>query len=106
MGEKIDKVRELQEEKKLLKAEIKSLKKKIPYFIVGFIFLSIGCISAFEGRLDKLFGNSYNLILSIIVALVFTSITYIILIAFKVKNKNSQIRTIGLQLYNMMKLKS
>ena len=106
MGEKVEKIRELQEAQKLLKKEIKSLKKKIPYFIIGFIFFSIGCISVFEGKFNDLFGNSYNLILSIIVLLILTSIAYIILTAFKVKVKNSQIKTIGLQLYNMMKLKS
>jgi hypothetical protein len=103
---KIEKITELQEEQKLLKTEIKSLKKGIPYFIIGFIFLSIGCISVFEGKLDELFGNSYNLILSIIVALVFISIIYIIIIAIKVKNKKSQIKIIGLELYHIMKLKS
>jgi hypothetical protein len=106
MGEKVEKIKELQKEQKLLKKEIKSLKKQIPYFIIGFIFFSIGFISVFEGKLNSLFGNSSNLILSIIVLLVLTSITYIILIAFKVKVKNSQIKTIGLELYNMMKLKS
>ncbi len=106
MGEKIEKIRELQEEQKLLKKEIISLKKQIPYFIIGFIFFSIGCVSVFEGKFNNLFGNSYNLILCIIVLLVLISISYIILITFKVKVKNSQIKAIGLELYNMMKLKS
>ena len=39
MERKLAKIRELQEEQKLRKTEIKSLKKQIPYFIIGFILL-------------------------------------------------------------------
>lgn len=105
MGKKIEKITELEKEQKLLKKEIKSLKKQIPYFIIGFIFFSIGCISAFEGKLNSLFENSYNLILSAIIVLILISIGYIALITFKIKIKNAQIKTIGNQLYDLMKLK-
>jgi hypothetical protein len=87
-----------------LKKLVKKVKRKIPYFIFGFIFFGIALITLLDGKLTNFVGNSYNLILVISTILVVISTIYMVIISIKVKNINKEIKSLGEKMYNKMKL--
>ena len=90
---------------KKLKRKVKKLKKKTPYFIVGFIFFGISLFFLLEDKLNKFLGNSYNLILLISTICIFIIICYIIIITKKTNRVNKEVKTLGEKMYHIMKLK-
>jgi hypothetical protein len=57
-----------------------------------------------EGKLNKIVGNSYNLVLAISILLVLLTSTYMILMNLKIKNIKKEIKSLGEKMYNKMKL--
>ena len=87
-----------------LKKDLKKLKRKIPYSILIFGFLTIIIIYFLEGELYKFLGNNYNLIWTIGLFLAFLLVIYLIIIAFKIKTITKEIKSLGEKMYNKMKL--
>lgn len=95
----------LQRKQKALKKEIEYLKKALPPFIVGFILFIFISLYFLEDKFYKLFGSSVKVIMSVVVisgaiCLFFTYRNY-----KKIKSKRQQSKNIGIQLYDIMKLK-
>lgn len=104
MGDNKKLVQTYELKQKALKKENKRYKKKIPYYIFGFIFFALGLITLLDGRINNFVGNSYNLIVAIITILGFISITYLIIVFRKIKKNNAEIKALGLKSYKIMKL--
>lgn len=87
-----------------LKKEKKLLKKKVPYFLFGLLFFALGTITLLDGKCNEYLGNSNNLILITLSLLLIISFVYLIIVSVKIKRKNTEIKTLGNKLYQLMKL--
>ena len=104
MGEEKKLVYQYELKQKALKKENLKYKKRVPYYIFGFIFFAIGLITLLDGRVDHYVDNSFNLILVITSIVGFISIIYLIIIYMKTKKNNAEIKVLGNKVYNEMKL--
>lgn len=87
-----------------LKKTVKKLKKKIPYFILGFIFFGTALVILIEGVLNKFLGNSYDFILITSVFFVLLSSSYMIIMTVKINRISKEIKLLGEKMYHKMKL--
>ena len=88
-----------------LKRKIAELKKKIPYFIFGFVFFGIGLFLLLDGRLNDFIGNSYNLILVLSILYIIISLIYLVFMYIKINRIKAKIKVLGEKMHNKMKLK-
>ncbi|WP_347173933.1 hypothetical protein [Polaribacter uvawellassae] len=95
---------EYETKQRVLKKLVKKTKKKIPYSIFGLIFFCFALIALLDGKLNKIVGNSYNLVLVISILLVLLTSTYLILMYQKINKINRKIKSLGEKMYNKMKL--
>ncbi|MBL4643235.1 MAG: hypothetical protein JKY44_06560 [Flavobacteriaceae bacterium] len=89
---------------KALKKENRRYKKRIPYYIFGFIFFGIGLISLLDGRIDNCVVNGFNLILIVTSIFSVVSIVYLMIIYIKTKKNTTEIKVLGTKIYKLMKL--
>ncbi len=89
---------------KALKKENRRYKKRVPYYIFGFVFFAIGAIYLLDGIIDNCVINSFNLILIITSILTVVSIIYLMIIYIKTKKNNTEIKVLGTKIYKLMKL--
>jgi len=89
---------------KELKKENLTYKKRIPYYIFGFVFFAIGLISVLDGIIDNCVVNSFNLILIITAIFTIISMVYLMIIYVKTKKNTTEIKVLGTKIYKLMKL--
>ena len=90
MGEKEKLVHRYELKQKKLKKENRTYRKKVPYYIIGFIFFALGLIMILDGKLNEHVGNSYNLILIIISITVLFFMVYLIRVNLKIRNNKKK----------------
>lgn len=89
---------------KALKKENIKYKKRVPYYIFGFVFIALGIISLLDGIIDNCVLNSYHLILIITSIFGLISMVYLMIIYIKIRNNNTEIKALGTKIYRQMKL--
>ena len=104
MGIEKELVQQYELKQKKLKKENLIYKKRVPYYIFGFVFFAIGLITLLDGRVNNYVGNSYNLILIISFVLSIISVVYLVIIYIKTKKNNTEIKALGTKVYKLMKL--
>jgi hypothetical protein len=87
-----------------LKAEVQEMKKKLPTYIIGFIFFVAVSLYFLEDKFYHFFGNSANFILIAVIILCLFSFLFILRAYIVIKKKQKESKAIGVQLYNLMKL--
>ena len=97
-------VKMYENKQRTLRKEKESLKKKVPYFLFGFLFFAFGAITLLDGKCNEYLGNSNNLILISLSLLLIISFVYLIMVGVKIKQKNAEIKNLGNKLYKLMKL--
>lgn len=103
----MDKNREIlkqQKKQNILKAEIKVIKKKIPTYLIGFVFFVIVSLYFLEDKFYHFFGNSVDVIIAVVVLLSVFSLLIVIRFYIKIKQKQKEAKAIGSKLYKLMKL--
>lgn len=93
-----------QKKQSQLKKEVKNIKKKLPSYIIGFIFFVAVSLYFLEDKFYKFFGNSVNFIIGIVITLCLFSLFFIFRSYNVIKKKEQQAKAIGAQLYHLMKL--
>ncbi len=104
MGEEKKLVYQYELKQKALKKENRRYKKRVPYYIFGFVFFAIGLIYLLDGRIDTYVINSFNLILIVSSILTVVSAVYLMIIYIKTKKNNTEIKVLGTKIYKLMKL--
>ncbi|MEO9571483.1 MAG: hypothetical protein ABJH82_04280 [Polaribacter sp.] len=87
-----------------IKKEVKEIKKKIPSFIIGFIFFTIVSLYFLEDSFYRFFGNSVDLVRIIVVVLGLFSFSFLLISYIKIKKREKESKDIGSQLYKLQKL--
>ncbi|KGL64328.1 hypothetical protein [Polaribacter sp. Hel1_85] len=87
-----------------LKQEVKDIKKKLPTFIIGFIFFTIVSLYFLENKFYQFFGNSVNFVIGIVIFLCIFSFFFIFTSYLQIKKREKESRIIGSQLYQLQKL--
>ena len=87
-----------------LKKEVQDIKKKLPSFIIGFIFFVAVSLYFLENKFYKFFGNSVNFIIGIVIFLCIFSLFFVLRSYKIIKKKEQESKAIGAQLYHLMKL--
>jgi predicted membrane channel-forming protein YqfA (hemolysin III family) len=87
-----------------LKKEVQDIKKKLPSFIIGFIFFVAVSLYFFEQKFYEFFGNSVNFIIAIVIFLCLFSLFFVFRSYRIIKKKEKEAKTLGSQLYHLMKL--
>lgn len=102
--EKSKEILNKQKKQNKLKKEVKNIKKKLPSFIIGFIFFSAISLYFLEDKFYSFFGNSVNLVIAIVI--LFSIICFIFLYNnfMKIKKKEKESKILGSELYKLMKL--
>lgn len=103
MSEAINVV-ELQSRQKRLEKNIKRRKKKMPYTIFGMILCVLIVVFLFEEKAYHLFGTSTKMIAIIGIVSIVIIAVYIILTLLRIRKTNIELKEIGNQLYNILKL--
>jgi len=104
MGAEKKLVQQYELKQKALKKENLRYKKRIPYYIFGFVFFAIGLIYLLDGIIDNCIVNSFNLILIISSIFTVVSMVYLMIIYIKTKKNTTEIKTLGTKIYKLMKL--
>lgn len=105
MSGKIHQVIALEKRQGQLKKEIKQIKKRMPYYIIGFFFFSILIIGLFEGKLEKLVGgDSINFIIIVGIVCCISCLIYLIALTKKITSKKKEDKEIDNKLYDLLKL--
>ncbi|WP_299666428.1 hypothetical protein [uncultured Polaribacter sp.] len=96
----------LQNKQKKLKADIKKIKKGIPIYLLGIVFLMFLAVFGLESIVYTFFGGTVNFI-------VISSLITLALCGFyfyksqnKIKYKEKTAKAIGVKIYSLMKLKN
>ena len=89
---------------KALKKENRNYKKRIPYYIFGFVFFGIGLISILDEIIENCVVNSFNLILIVSSVISVVSIVYLMIIYIKTKKNTTEIKVLSTKIYKLMKL--
>ncbi|WP_299061960.1 TIGR00366 family protein [uncultured Polaribacter sp.] len=97
-------IRNKQKQQSELRNEVKKIKKKLPTYIIGFIFFAFIGLYFLEEKFYQLFGNSVNFVFSVVVMICLFSLFFILKSYFKIKKKKIAAKIIGAQLYELMKL--
>jgi len=103
----MDKAKEIlfkQKKQNELKLEVQKLKSKTPTFIIGFVFFTAISLYFLEDKFQHFFGNSINFIFSAVVLLSVVSFAFALKNYIKINKKEKESKSIGFQLYNLMKL--
>jgi DMSO/TMAO reductase YedYZ heme-binding membrane subunit len=87
-----------------LKKEIKTLKKRMPYYIIGFLFFGFIIFGLFDNNLNKYVGNSVNLFIVIGIISCSLCLIYLIITSNKIANRRKESKELGSKLYRIMKL--
>ena len=87
-----------------LKNELKKSKKNIPSFIIGFIFFATISFYFLEDKFYLYFGNSVSFVRVIIIFLGLFSLFFGIKGYIKIRQKENEVKSIGSQLYKLLKL--
>ena len=87
-----------------LKSEVIEIKKRLPTFIIGFIFFTFISLYFLEDKFYQFFGNSVNFFRTIIIFLGLFSLFFIFRSYSKIKKKQKESKLIGAKLYKLMKL--
>ncbi|WP_405608032.1 hypothetical protein [Polaribacter sp. Asnod1-A03] len=95
-----------QKSQRRLKSEIKRIKKKLPRFVVWFLFFVFISLYFFEDNFFHFFGNSVNIVLGLVISLSLFLLFFILRSYILIKSKQKESKEIGVQLYNLMKLES
>ena len=93
-----------QKQQNELKAEVQEMKKKLPKYVLGFIFFVAVSLYFLEDKFFHFFGNSVNFVISAVVLLCLFSLFFILRSYIVIKKKQKESKAIGSQLYNLMKL--
>ena len=93
-----------QKKQSQLKKEVKAIKKKLPKFIIGFIFFVAVSLYFSENKFYDFFGNSVNFIIGIVIFLCLFSLFFVFRSYHIIKKKEKEAKTLGSQLYHLMKL--
>lgn len=104
MEEKEKLVHRYELKQKKLKKENQAYKKKIPYYLFGFIFFAFGLIMILDGKLNEYVGNSYNLILIVFTVTVLFFMMFLININLKIRSNKRKSKDLGNKIYRKMKL--
>ncbi|QOD62039.1 hypothetical protein H9I45_06230 [Polaribacter haliotis] len=87
-----------------LKKEIKKIKKTIPIYLAGFVFIMFLIIFLFEDKLYIYFKGSLNFILIGISITIISGVIFYYYCQRKIKSKEKLSKAIGVKLYSLMKL--
>lgn len=98
------KVIALETQQRKLKKKIKSLKKQIPYYVIGFLFFGFILFELFEGKLNQIVGNSLNLFIAIGLISCCICLIYLFITSNNIANMKKENKEIGSKLYKIMKL--
>ncbi len=94
----------LQKKQKSIKKEIQVVKKKLPTYIIVFLFLASISLYFLEESFYKFFGNSVKLIMVVVLVASFIFLLFLIKLYINIKTKQKESKTIGSKLYKLMKL--
>jgi cytochrome bd-type quinol oxidase subunit 2 len=94
----------LEKAQRKLKKEIKTLKKKMPYYIIGFLFFGVILFGLFDNNLNKYVGNSVNLFIIIGILSCSLCLIYLIITSNKIAHRKKESKELGSKLYRIMKL--
>lgn len=97
---------EHQKKQNALKTEVKEIKKKLPTYIIGFLFFATVSLYFLENTFYDYFGNSVNLIIIIVIVLSIISFSILTRSYIKVKQLQRKSKSIGTILNKLMKLES
>ena len=87
-----------------LKKEVKRMKKKIPSFFIGSIFLVAVTLSLIEKNYNVFFHNNVNFIIGMLISLCLFSLIFVLISDYIVKKKIQKYKALGSELYHLMKL--
>ncbi|MEE9409191.1 MAG: hypothetical protein V3V28_14075 [Polaribacter sp.] len=104
MDSKAHEIVKQQAQQKVLKKEVESIKKKMPTYIVGFIFFTFLALYLFEDRFYQFFGNSVDFFRGTIILLGIFCLIFISKNYFSIKKKEKEIKNLSNKLYDLMKL--
>lgn len=93
-----------QKKQKVLKNEIKVIKKKLPTYIIGFIFFATISLYFLENSFYSFFGKNVDFIIPIIILLSLFSLFFLLRSYYTIKKKQKEAKSIGSKLYKLMKL--
>lgn len=105
--QKMDKNKEIlnkQKRQNEIKKEIKEIKKKLPSFLIGFIFFTVVSLYFLEEKFYLFFGNSVDFVRAIVILLGVFSLGFVLKSYLKIKKKEKESKAIGSQLYKLQKL--
>ena len=95
-----------QKKKNALKTEVRGLKKKLPTYIIGFLFFVSVSLYFLENTFYDYFGNSVEFLIIIVVVLSIISLLFLTKNYLKIKQLQRESKSIGIKLYKLMKLES
>ncbi len=95
-----------QKKQNALKSEVKKIKKKLPTYIIGFVFFVVVSLYFLEDKFYAFFGNNVNYIIGLVILLSLFSLFFLLRSYIKIKNKQKESKAIGSKLYKLMKLDS
>jgi Ca2+/Na+ antiporter len=104
--DKIKNIVEYQRKQTALKKEIEKIKKTIPAYLIGIIFLMLLLFIAAESKVYTYFGSTLNFIKISMLTTLFFCFIYLYLSRKRIKEKEGLSKNIGLQLYHLMKLEN
>lgn len=94
----------IQKRQNQLKKEVKRMKKKIPSFFIGSIFLVAVTLSLIEKNYNVFFHNNVNFIIGMLISLCLFSLIFVLISDYIVKKKIQKYKALGSELYHLMKL--
>ncbi len=100
----MDKRNEILKKQNELKKEVKFIKKKIPSYIIGFIFFTVVSLYFLEDNFYHFFGNSVNLVIGFVLLLTVVCFFFLFKNFLKIKKNESESKALGSELYRLMKL--
>ncbi|RCS27668.1 hypothetical protein DUT90_06060 [Polaribacter sp. WD7] len=94
----------LQKKQKNIKKEIQVVKKKLPTYVIAFLFFASISLYFLEERFYNFFGNSVKLVIIIILIASVIFLLFLIKLYINIKTKQKESKNIGSKLYKLMKL--
>ncbi|MBL4905535.1 MAG: hypothetical protein JKZ00_05905 [Flavobacteriaceae bacterium] len=105
MGKNNEDIYQLNERQRELKKAQKNIKRRIPGVILSFIVVAIVLYNLFEGKLNSIFINSTNLMLSCAALFGFSSLLYLGIKYYKLIKITKERKKISNKIYSATRLK-
>lgn len=96
----------LQKKQNSIKKEIKEIRKKTPFYLIGFIFILFLIVFLIEDKVYTFFNGVFNFIIT---SVIFGFILCFVFVKYQqkqIREKEKSSRAIGANLYRLMKLEN